>query len=173
MKTSTAYIQALLLLILGFNFGYGQGKRNNDANTHAWKYEIEGIGTGVQGSYQVKIWSIGSFQEAIIEQAKKNAVHAIIFKGFPDNNRVKGQKPLATNPNLEQEQLAFFDEFFLNGGKYLKFVSLLANGSILPEDRIKLGKFEYKIGVIVSVNSAELRKDLENAGIIKGLTTGF
>jgi hypothetical protein len=86
---------------------------------------------------------------------------------------VKGQKPLATNTNLEQEQLAFFDEFFLNGGKYLKFVSLLANGSILPEDRIKLGKSEYKIGVIVSVNSAELRKDLENAGIIKGLTTGF
>ena len=163
----------LRLLILGFNISFGQGKRNNDGNTHAWKYEIEGIGTGVQGSYQVKIWSIGTSQEAVIEQAKKNAVHAIIFKGFPDNNRVKGQKPLATNTNLEQEQLAFFDEFFLNGGKYLKFVSLLANGSILPEDRIKLGKSEYKIGVIVSVNSAELRRDLENAGIIKGLTTGF
>jgi len=173
MKTSTAYIQVLLLLILGFNISFGQGKRNNDGNTHAWKYEIEGIGTGVQGSYQVKIWSIGLSQEAVIEQAKKNAVHAIIFKGFPDNNRIKGQKPLASNPNLEQEQLPFFEEFFALGGKYLKYVTLLANGAILPEDRIKMGKSEYKIGVIVNVNIAGLRKDLENAGIIKALTTGF
>ena len=78
MKTTITNIHVFLLLILGFNISYGQGKRNNDENTHAWKYEIEGIGTGVQGSYQVKIWSIGSSQEAVIEQAKKNAVHAMV-----------------------------------------------------------------------------------------------
>jgi len=84
MKTSINYIQVFLILILGFNIGFGQGKRNNDANTHAWKYEIEGIGTGVQGSYQVKIWSIGSSQEAVIEQAKKKMPYMQSFlKDFP------------------------------------------------------------------------------------------
>jgi len=54
----------------------------------------------------------------------------------------------------------------------LKFVTLVNNGAIASEDRIKIGK-EYKIGVIVSVNVAALRKDLEDAGIIKSLSNGF
>jgi hypothetical protein len=37
---------------------------------------------------------------------------------------------------------------------------------------IKIGK-EYKIGVIVSVQKDYLRKDLEAAGVIKGLSSGF
>jgi hypothetical protein len=83
-----------------------------------------------------------------------------------------GQKPLAQNPNLEQEKEDFFKTFFQDGGKYQKFVSLTNNGAIGPGDRIKIGK-EYKIGVVVSVNSAELRKDLEAAGVLKGLGSGF
>lgn len=39
-------------------------------------------------------------------------------------------------------------------------------------DVIKIGK-EYKVGVVISVNVAMLRKDLEDAGIIKGLSNGF
>jgi hypothetical protein len=102
----------------------------------------------------------------------KNAVHGIIFRGFPDNNRVTGQKALAQSPNLEQEKEDFFKEFFQNGGKFQKFVTLTNNGAIAAEDRIKMGK-EYKIGVIVTVNVSALRKDLEDAGIIKGLSSGF
>jgi hypothetical protein len=79
---------------------------------------------------------------------------------------------LTQNPNLEQEKEGFFKDFFATGGKYLKFVSLANNGNIAPEDRIKIGK-EYKIGVVISVNQALLRKDLEDAGIIKGLSNGF
>jgi len=173
MKNIIVKIHFCMLFSLTLQVLIAQNKKNDANNTQLWKYEIEGIGTGVQGSYQVKIWSYGTDQERVIEQAKKNAVHGAIFKGFPDNNRIKGQKPLASNPNLEQEQLPFFDEFFALGGKYLKYVTLLANGAILPEDRIKMGKSEYKIGVIVNVNIAGLRKDLENAGIIKALTTGF
>ena len=42
-------------------------------------------------------------------------------------------------------------------------------------DRIKLsGKdYKYKIGAIVSVSKDSLRKALEDAGIIRGLNTGF
>ena len=39
--------------------------------------------------------------------------------------------------------------------------------------RIKISKKEYKIGVVVSVSVASLRKDLESAGIIKSLSSGF
>lgn len=99
-------------------------------------------------------------------------MHGIVFKGFPSKDGVAGQRALAQNPNIEQEKAEFFDDFFKDGGKYQKYVSLANHGAIGAGDRIKIGK-EYKIGVIVSVNVAALRKDLEDAGIIKGLGSGF
>lgn len=164
--------QTFLLFVLLPFFSIAQSKKKADRETNEWRYEIEATGTGVQGTYQVKVWTYSKKAETAIEQAKKNAVHGIIFKGFPDKDRVKGQKALAQSPNLEQEKADFFSEFFQDGGKFQKFVSLVNNGSIAPEDRIKIGK-EYKIGVIVSVNVSGLRKDLEDAGIIKSLGNIF
>jgi len=108
-----------------------------------------------------------------IEQSKKNAVHGIIFRGYEGIKKgVQNQRPLTRNSNLEQEKEAFFKDFFATGGKYMKFVSLTNDGAVAAGDRIKVGK-EYKIGLIVSVRKDALRKDLEQAGIIKGLNTGF
>ncbi len=107
-----------------------------------------------------------------IEQAKKNAVHGIIFKGFAGEQGILGKPPLTTNSNLEQEKDEWFNAFFADGGKYQKFVSLSSDGAIAAEDRMKVGK-QYKIGVLVSVNVALLRKDLEDAGIIRSLSAGF
>lgn len=163
-------IPALFIFIL--HTSVAQSKKG-DKEMEAWRYEIEVVGTGVQGTYQIKVWSYGKKPEVVMEQAKKNAVHGVIFRGFPKNGRISGQKPLARNPNLEQEKEAFFDDFFANGGKYLKYVTLANNGAIEPGDRIKISKKEYKIGVIVSIDVSGLRKDLEEAGIIKPLTSGF
>jgi hypothetical protein len=119
------------------------------------------------------VWTYSTNHETAMEQAKKNAVHAIIFKGFPGDGRIQGQKPLARNPNLEQEKEDFFEEFFEDGGKFQKYVFLANNGAIAPGDRIKISKREYKIGVVVSVNVSGLRKELEAAGVIQALGNGF
>lgn len=165
-----------LLVVLSFMtlpyVSMAQSKKKADKDMIEWRYEIEAVGTGTQGTYQVKIWSYSKKAETAIEQAKKNAVHGVIFKGFPSKDRVPGQKALAQNSNLEQEKEDFFKDFFKNGGKYQKFVTVTNNGAIAPGDRIKMGK-EYKIGIVVSVNISALRKDLEDAGIIKGLSNGF
>ncbi|MFZ4583434.1 MAG: hypothetical protein ACOYM7_12355, partial [Paludibacter sp.] len=135
-------------------------------------YEIEGVDIGAQGTYLVKVWSYSKRPSVATEQAKKNAVHGIIFKGFVGRTGVPGQRPLTTNANVEQEKKEFFDNFFADGGKYMKFVTVSGDGSVAAEDRMKVGK-RYKIGVIVSVNVSELRKDLEAAGIIRSLNSGF
>jgi hypothetical protein len=70
------------------------------------------------------------------------------------------------------EKQDFFKDFFADGGKYMKFVNVTGDGSVRSEDRLKIGK-EYKIGVVVSVNVQLLRSDLESAGIIRGLNSGF
>jgi hypothetical protein len=149
-----------------------QAKKKADKDTNAWRYEIEPVQTGVSGTYLIKVWSYSKKPDVAIEQAKKNAVHGIIFRGFSGNERVPGQSALTNNPNLFDEKIDFFDDFFAEGGKYLKFVSLTNDGAVAAEDRMKVGK-EYKIGVLISIRKEDLRKDLENAGIIKGLSVGF
>ena len=145
-------------------------KANKD--TENWRYEIEAVGVGVQGTYLIKVWSYSKKPDVAIEQAKKNAVHGIIFKGFAGKQGIPGKSALTNNVNLEQEKAEFFKPFFADGGKYMKFVTITNDGAVGSGDRLKVGK-EYKIGVIVSVNVAALRKDLEDAGIIKGLSSGF
>lgn len=164
----------LVLMTITFfaALGYSQSKSKADKDTQNWRYEIEAVSTGSQGSYLIKVWSYSKKPVVAIEQAKKNAVHGIIFQGYTGRPGVSGQKALASNPNLEQEQNEFFLNFFAEGGKYMKFVSLSNDGSVAAEDRLKVGK-EYKIGVVVSVNVASLRSDLEAAGIIRGLSSGF
>lgn len=137
-----------------------------------WDYELEAYSTGKMGTYQVKVFTYHSDPDQAIELSKMNAVHGIIFKGFPDKERIKGQKPLANKPNTLENNLKFFNDFFEINNDYLRYVTLSNDGKVLPGDRVKVGN-KYKVGVIVSVNVGELRKYLEKKGIIKSLTDGF
>ena len=173
MKTIFNKTSLLFLLIMSLTFSItAQSKRKADKDTEAWRYEIEVVQTGTQGTYLIKVWSYSKKPDVAIEQAKKNAVHGIIFKGFTGTQSVPGQKALTSNVNLEEEKADFFKPFFADGGKYMKFVSMSTDGAVAAEDRMKIGK-EYKMGVIVSVNVSALRKDLEAASIIKSLDSGF
>ena len=167
------HISLVCFLILGFAImANAQARKKAEKDTEEWRYELEAVGTGVQGTYVVKVWSYSKKADVAIEQAKKNAVHGVIFKGFAGKQGVPGQRPLTNNVNLVEEKADFFEPFFKDGGKYMKFVSLSGDGSVDAGDRMKVGK-EYKVGVVVAVNVTALRKDLEDAGIIKGLSGGF
>lgn len=173
MKKSFVFGSVLLAILVGVSsiaFAGAKNKANKD--TKNWRYDIEAAGVGTQGSYLVKVWSYSKKANVAMEQCKKNAVHGVIFKGFAGTQGVPGQKALASSPSIEQEKQDFFDEFFADGGKYMKYVYESTSGAVAAEDRLKVGK-EYKIGVVVSVNVDALRKDLEAAGIIKGLSSGF
>ena len=172
MKKSIQYLSLLLIVLTSFSLSISAQNKKADKDTRNWVYEIGPVGVGTQGSYLIKVWSYSKKPIVAIEQAKKNAVHGIIFKGFTGIQGVPGQRPLTNNPNLEVEQAEFFKNFFAEGGKYMKFVNITNDGSVAAEDRLKIGK-EYKIGVVVSVNVAGLRKDLEDAGILRGLSSGF
>lgn len=153
---------------------FAQKRKKADKDTKEWNYEVMCAGVGNTGTKLVKVFSYSKSKNVAIEQAKKNAVHAMIFQGY-NGNSVAGcptQKPLTNNPALEQEKKEFFDAFFADGGKYQKFVSISGDGAIAPGDRLKVGK-QYKIGVVVSVMYDLLRKDLETSGIIRGLSSGF
>ncbi len=164
----------LILAILSFSLTVNAQKRKANKDTEKWKYEIECAGTGSQGTYLVKVWSYSKKPKIAIEQAKKNAIHGIIFKGFSGGGQgCTSQKALARTPSLEFDHADFFKEFFKDGGRYMKFVSSSTDASVGAGDVLKVSKKLYKVGVVVSVQKDALRKDLEAAGILKGLASGF
>lgn len=146
-------------------------KANND--TQDWKYEIECVGIGKPGTKLVKVWSYSKNAKVANGQAKKNAVHGMVFQGYSGGGQgCTSQKALVSDPSIEHQKKEFFEEFFADGGKYMKYVS--HSGDATPEViGVKLKGYKYKVGVIVTVNTNDLRKDLEAAGIVKGLSSGF
>ncbi len=172
----SSYIKVFLVFFL-FAIGFSvisnaQAKRKANKDTEAWRYEIECVGIGTEGTYLIKVWSYSKKPKIAIEQAKKNAIHGVIFKGYAGAQGCTSQKPLVNNPAIEDEKADFFNDFFAEGSKYMKYVGVAGDGEINSGDVLKIGK-EYKIGVVVTVQKDYLRKDLEAAGIIKGLSSGF
>lgn len=133
-------------------------------------YEVECMGTGMDGTQLIKVWGFGKKPDKAVYQAKKNAVHAVIFKGINGGSPGCMTRPLITQPGAEVQHSDFFETFFTDGGHYLNFVSQTGDGSL---DRIKVSKKQYKVGVVVSVRHSALRNELETAGIIRQLGGGF
>lgn len=157
------FFNCLFLLILFVSNGYCQ----NDPTDY--NYEIQFIRTGVEGTELFKVFAYGKREVDCINNAKVNAIKAVLFKGIPGSGI---QKPMISEPGAEEKFKEYFSEFFKVGGKYLNYVSISNDGSISEDDRFKVGR-KLKIGVIVSVQKANLRRELEGAGIVKRLDAGF
>lgn len=176
MKINCLKLSFILVLMLLSSLTYGQRRAKNkaDDDTKNWRYEIQCLNVASEGSYIVKIYSYSKNKNVAIEQSKKNAIHGVIFRGIPQSELgCVAQPPLARHPNLEEKNRDYFEWFFSEEGDYKKFVTLTTDGAVAPGDRLKVGRNEYKIGLIVSVDMAGLRKELETAGIIKNLASGF
>jgi hypothetical protein len=166
LRTSVLMVLAFFLTATVF----GQSKKNKAlAGYTIDNYEVECLGTGSDGTQILKIWGYGKKPERAILQAKRNAVHAVVFKGIYAGQPGCTKRPLVNNPNAEQEHQDYFNAFFDEGGKYLSFVATSGEGVM---QSVKVGK-QFKVAIGVSVMKDQLRKELENAQIIKGLDHGF
>ena len=134
-----------------------------------YNYEVQFIRTGLEGTELFKIYSYCKKEKKCFEIGKMNAVKAVLFKGIPGSGL---QRPMISEPGGEDKYKDYFTVFFKEGGKYLNFVSISNDGSIDYNDRMKVGN-KLKIGIIVSVQKANLRRELEAAGIVKKLSDGF
>jgi len=161
-KTIILFAMAMLATVC---LASNQSKADDD--TKKGRYEIECAGTGTPGTFLVKVWSYSKDEKVATKQAAKNAVHGVMFKGVAGATGCATQRPLINDPAIQTDKAEFFTRFFSDGGDYAKFAS--ATG--VPEV-MKVGK-EYKVGVVVSVYKDNLRKNLEDAGIIRGLSSGF
>ncbi len=130
------------------------------------KYDISSAGSGVQGTYLVKVYVYSRSAKVSDQQIVYGAVHGVLFRGFQGKPSAPA---LAGSATVEEQKADYFTSFFdEKGGAYLNYASILP-GSY---ERIKTAK-GYKVGAIVQVNKDKLRADLSSAGIIRGLSDGF
>ena len=169
MKTGKIVLLLAAFLMVSVSSFSQSKKKKALAGYTIDNYEMECLGTGMDGSQLIKVWGYGKKPDVAILQAKKNAVHGVIFKGIIAGKPGCMNKPLVTESGAEESHSDYFDAFFTDGGKYLSFVALSGDGM---QERIKVGK-QYKVAIFVSVMHAALRSELENAGIVKKLDSGF
>lgn len=157
------YLILLLLPLLVYSCGTASKVNRAD---QPWSYEVESMGVGADGTYVLRVWTYWRTPDLPVEEAKKNAVHAVIFRGIPAGNGATAQ-PALRSAELTPEETVFFDSFFQSG--YQRFI-----GSVNSAIQVtQTGRKEYRIAVTMSVTKDNLRKFLEEKGMIKSLSSGF
>lgn len=134
-----------------------------------FEYDLEcGGATSKEGCYMVKVWVYSSNKKVTPDELKKAAIHGALFRGVSATGECQSFKPIAGSPLAEKQHADFFNSFFGADKQYDAYVTLAA----IPYEYIKVSK-KYKVGTIAIISKDALRKDLEKAGIIRGLSTGF
>jgi len=147
---------------------FADNQKDADKDTKAGRYEIVCAGNAQPGCYLVKVSSYNKKQEIAEKQCRKNAVHGVLFKGFTGDRGCTAQRALINTPGAEDQNAKYFDNFFATGGEADKYASIVPGTTICE----KVGK-EYKVTCTVTVRKDELRKVMEDAGIVKSFNTGF
>jgi hypothetical protein len=127
-------------------------------------YQIECLGTNIDGTQTLKIWASGSNRADAIEQAKKTAVYEVTFSGIKSGSTSCNAYPVIDEANAVKKYEDYFNKFFSNGGAYKKYVSI-QNQEKSDMEELK-GKDRSIFGIIVNVNRSELRKHFEKDNII-------
>ncbi len=150
----------LTILLLAFFMGAmakGGGKMP--------QYDITGAGSGTEGTILVKVYVYA--KNVKDEDLKRAAVHGVVFRGCA-GNQSGARQPAMASSTAESDNSAFCDAFFAADGPCQNYATIVS-GSY---DRVKTQK-GYKSGAILQIDKASLRKELEKAGVVRTLTSGF
>jgi hypothetical protein len=127
--------------------------------------ETECLGTEYDGSLTLRVWGEGNTRNDAIEQAKKQAVHDVLFKGITRGVSDYHMRPLLTESNAEENHQEYFSTFFRDKGDYSKYVNFKDEKS---NSRQKVSNRQvYKVGITVRLLSSELKNRLKADGLIK------
>ena len=135
-----------------------------------YDYEVECLGVELDGSQTVRVWGVGRNKKDAVEQAKKNAVRIVLFKGIQGGMKGCNTKPVVFEVNAEEKYEDYFNVFFMDGGEYSKYISMKDEKrvNLFKKDKDKeKSKHFVKYGVTVRVLRAELKKRLEDDNILQ------
>lgn len=133
------------------------------------EYQIEGAGTGNMATSLVQVTIISKNKDFHEHEFGRCAIHGILFRGYSDANSSytsSSHSAIMGSPMAEAQHADFFKSFF--DSMYAGYVQVQGDTRRV----VKVGK-EYKTSVTVAVSVSQLKKDLEKAGILKSLKSGW
>lgn len=128
--------------------------------------KTECISVEQDGSQTLRVWGKGRNRIDAVEQAKKNAVYEVLFNGVQKGNTGYNVRPIITEVNARERYQEYFDIFFMDGGEYLKYISM-ADRRIGSTKKKVNGSSQVMYCVTVRVLIPELRQRLTQDGILK------
>lgn len=134
-----------------------------------YDYEVECLGVELDGSQTLRVWGVGRNKKDAVEQAKKNAVRVVLFKGIQGGLKGCNTKPVVFEVNAEEKYEDYFNVFFMDGGEYSKYISMKDEKrvNLFKKDKEKEKSQHFvKYGVTVRVLRGELKKRLENDNVL-------
>lgn len=138
-------------------------------NFNNYSYQIECVSIEKGGYAVLRVWDSKQGKNYKYEQARKDAVHAILFSGVPPTNSCVTQKPVLGDSESQKNFEKIQNEFFSKNGVWSKYTRMAETQDALPQS---IGNKNWKV-YQVSVAKDLLRKDLEDKQIIKPLNSGF
>lgn len=127
-------------------------------------FETECLGVELDGTQTLRVFGKGRNKADAIEQAKKNAIRDVLFKGINAGSGDCSKRPLLPVVNAQERYSYYFNPFFRDGGEYTKYVRLDEKRT----SRIKSqNSTQENWGVVVTVNRDALQEKLINDDIIK------
>ena len=137
-------------------------------------YQTQCVSLETDGYIIIKIWDTKKAENYKPEQARKDAIYAILYSGIAGENGCVTQSPLLIKLENEEKFSAIEKEFFSKSGKWSQFTRSSAIETTLPSN---IGAKEWK-AYQVSISKKELIKYLEEKSIIdkpiiKSLNNGF
>jgi hypothetical protein len=129
--------------------------------------ESECLGAEMDGSQTLKSWGFGRNRGDALEQARKNAVRDVLFKGLRNGKPGCNIKPVIFDMNAQEKYEDYFNKFFADGGEYKKYVNQKDEPFLdkLSKNKTK-GRSGVQIGVVLRVLRAELKQKMIDDKII-------
>jgi len=149
----------LIIISSVFLFSFSNGR----------SFQTECVSLETDGYVTIKIWDTNKGKSYNAQQARKDAVAAILYSGISGTNGCSTQSPILNKAEEQQNFKSIEKKFFSRNGKWIVFTRSSAVETTLPNS---LGDKKWKV-YQVSVSRNELRKYLEEQKIIKALNTGF
>ena len=161
-----SFISKIMLLVISVVLLQGCKSNQEVAQPmSAMSGETVSLGSRGDGSIVLRCWGSGSNRGDAIEQAKRNAVYDILFKGIKSGPNIgDAANPLVPEVNARERYANYFDPFFSPGGEYKKFVKEEKGNA----DRLKSeGLSRNGYGVVVIVDRSALKAQLKKDGVLK------
>ena len=134
-----------------------------------YNYESECMGVDLDGSQTLKVWGSGRTRDHAIENAKKNGIKDVLFKGIRNGKSDCNLKPVVPEVNAQEKYEDYFNKFFAENGEYKNYVSIPKSNLITTNQVEYKGKAQSSklFGIIVNVHRSELKAKMIQDNILK------